>query len=89
MEVRATDPGGRSAAESFVVTVRNNRAAQVVQGLPDLELVAQQHAGVNVSRVFVDPDGLEGQLAKGLLGRRRAVRLSCRTVRFPVLIRPQ
>ena len=55
--VTATDPGGLSATQSFVVTVRNNRAPAAVGSLPDRNLVTDDTVHVDVSQAFADPDG--------------------------------
>ena len=54
--VTATDPGGLAAQQSFAVTVPN-RAPEVTDTIPELELAAGDSATFNLSEYFRDLDG--------------------------------
>ncbi len=53
--VTATDAGGLSAQQSFAATVPN-RAPEVTDSLPDLELAVGNSATFDLSEHFLDPD---------------------------------
>ncbi len=56
--VTATDPGGRSATQTFGVTVTAaNRAPAVAAAIADQSVEAGAQATVDVSGAFSDPDG--------------------------------
>ena len=54
--VTATDPGGLSAQQAFQVTAAN-RAPQLVDTIPLVELAAGDSATVDLATYFSDPDG--------------------------------
>ena len=56
LSVTATDPGGLSATQTFVVTVPN-RAPEPVGTIPDREVKAGSTAAVDVGGHFTEPDG--------------------------------
>ena len=53
--VTATDPGGLAVAQSFDVTVPN-RAPEITDTIPSVEVEAGDEATVDVSEYFTDPD---------------------------------
>ncbi|WP_419936054.1 Ig-like domain-containing protein [Candidatus Palauibacter sp.] len=53
--VTATDPGGLAVAQSFEVTVPN-RAPEITNTIPSVEVEAGDEATVDVSEYFTDPD---------------------------------
>ena len=56
--LKATDPGGLTATQSFEVTVtRRNRAPQPQSNIPDESLEAGSEVTANMSDYFTDPDG--------------------------------
>ncbi|MDE0396059.1 MAG: Ig-like domain-containing protein, partial [Gammaproteobacteria bacterium] len=55
--VTATDPGGRSATQTFMVTVTAaNRAPEAAETIPDQNVAVGAEAMVDVSAAFTDPD---------------------------------
>ena len=54
--VTATDPGGLAAQQSFAVTVPN-RAPEVTDTIPDLELAVGDSTTFDLGEHFRDPDG--------------------------------
>ena len=56
--VTATDPDGESAIqEADVIVAQPNRPPSVATPIPDLELLVDEAAEIQLTLIFVDPDG--------------------------------